>query len=64
MTGSVIWWPTESEDGLQGFATEQSRDAFAAGGAGPFVRVATPPGGEDRPQLPFRRARTELKGME
>lgn len=50
------WWtPGEPESGLQGFCTREDRDAFSAGGDGPFRRVAIP-GGRTIRQMPRDRA--------
>jgi hypothetical protein len=35
----VNWCPGEPDDDLHGFVTVRERDAFEAGGAGPFRRV-------------------------
>jgi hypothetical protein len=37
-----MWYPGDPEDHLYGFATAQDRDAYAAGGPGPFERVLRP----------------------
>ncbi len=57
-----LWFTDEPEVGLQGFVTQKDRDAFSAGGYGPFMRVITPEGGCDLPQLPIRKAQTR-EGM-
>jgi len=52
------WWtPGQSEAGLQGFCTREDRDAFSAGGIGPFRRVAMP-GGRTVHQMPRAKGTT------
>jgi hypothetical protein len=47
------WWRRgDPEFGLQGFACCEERDAFSAGGSGPFRRVVAPPGGRTVRQVP------------
>lgn len=46
----VAWYRDEPEDGLSGFDTKADRDAFQAGGIGPFIRRVT---GNEFNQLPF-----------
>lgn len=49
-----VWWsPGESEAGLSGFDTRECRDAFAAGGAGPFKRRIATGDMRECPQMPF-----------
>ena len=50
-----IWWtPGEPEDGLSGFDTQECRDAFSAGGSGPFKRRIATGGMRCTPQMPMR----------
>lgn len=52
----VAWYRDELEDGLSGFDTKADRDAFQAGGLGPFIRRVT---GNEFRQLPFAALHTE-----
>lgn len=55
-----MWRAGESEEGLQGFCTKESRDDFYMWSDGPFLRVVTPPGGFDIRQMPCREARDHV----
>lgn len=52
----VAWYRDQPETGLSGFDTEADRDAFRAGGDGPFIRRVT---GNEYPQLPFAALRAQ-----
>ena len=48
-----VWYDDEPETGMSGFYNLKDRDAFSAGGHGPFFRRVT---GRDFAQLPMREA--------
>ncbi|WP_283178652.1 hypothetical protein [Gemmobacter sp. 24YEA27] len=51
----VVWYRDEPETGLSGFDTEADREAFRAGGNGPFIRRVT---GNEYAQMPVAALRT------
>lgn len=52
----VAWYRDDPETGLSGFDTEADRDAFRAGGNGPFIRRVT---GNEYPQMPVAALRAQ-----